>query len=327
MIQAGDFRQSNLITFTASGIERANASNPAPLFTNNAIPTDIPGYELSFVADPDYPGTTYMRASFVHGLGRIYDTSGPSFHGAFSRADLGDPKRPIDTSDQRLEMFTRSYIMIEEDFWTTTDGIKGGIGFGAQYGYWQEGNGGYWQPTTGNSGSPGTGLKINSARAGAIGLYEYQGHSMRMHFDLPRPSGTPYQHYRPVLMTVSHLPPFNYASPYGTEEIIRCGTVVMKKGRWHCVEWRIQMNTIDLSAPDALGNGVANHDGVMQLWVDGVLRWTESDFAWRRHPDMGIEGPWLVWVHGGTTPAAVGEIMHYRHNNYCAATVYIGPRS
>jgi hypothetical protein len=76
---------------------------------------------------------------------------------------------------------------------------------------------------------------------------------------------------------------------------------------------------------DPVGNGVAVNDGIMQIWVDGVLAWEKTDFAWRRHLDLGIKGSWLMFMHGGTVPAAEGEVMHIRHNHYVCAKRYIGP--
>jgi hypothetical protein len=261
----------------------------------------------------------------VHGLGRIYDTSGPSFHCGEPTADLTDPMRPIAPGSTIEECFTRCYLQLDADFWTTLDGIKGGLGFDARWGYWKEGNGGYFQSTTGNSGSKGTGLKVVTERTGKQ-QWEYQGHSMRMHFGECRPSGTPYEKYRAISMMISHNGPFTYGSPYGTEETIRCGNVVVEKGRQHCVELQMRMNSV-VGPFDPAGNGIGVADGVMRLWVDGVMRWEKTDFIWRRHADIGIIGPWIVWVHGGTTPCAPGEVMHYRMANYAWARRYIGPRA
>ena len=325
VFKAGDFRKQNWITYADSrGILRADKSRPAPLGTFNAVPTDIPGYEVAWFADPDVPGTQFMRASFVHGDGRTYSTAGPSFRGEYNAADLNDPKRSI-RQDQRVDAAcVRDYIRLKSDFVSTTDGVKIGNGFDARYGYWKDSSGGHWQPTTGNSGAKGTGLKIISARTDAQGRYEYQGHSIRMHVDQARPSGTPYQKYRPVLVMVSHLGPFNYTPPYGTEEIIRAGTVVLEKERMHSVEWCMKMNSV--AGPfDALGNGTALRDGVLELWVDGVKRWSKTDFAWRRNLEIGISGEWVMAVHGGRTPPAPGEILHFDLNHHVYAERYIGP--
>jgi len=328
VFEAGDFRKSNWFTTTDSlGAIHANAATPSPLGTLNSCPAaSIVGYELDFTDDPDYPGTQYIRPSMVHGLGRIADTSSLNLTGQWATLpNLSDPLRAIDPATVVDEMFVRAYLMLEDNFWTTVDGVKGCIGFDARSGYWMDGNGGYWQNTTGNSGSKGTGLKVVSVLPAANGRYEYQGHSIRQHMGECRPSGTPYQNYRPLLMMASHLGPYEN-TPYGTEEIINCGTAVLEKGVWHCIEWRMKMNSI-VGPFDSLGNGTAVHDGIMEAWVDGVHRWAKTDFAWRRHPEMGINGPLFLTMHGGTVPAAPGEVMRYRLNSYAAAKRYIGPRS
>lgn len=326
---AGDFRQSNWFSYTdGSGFLRGNKMHPVPMPTFNACPTSaaIPGFELEFGDDPDYPGRQYVRASMVHGNGTIADTSSIALQGQYGCVPQMTPDNPARAPDPAThidEIYVRSYIMLEDDFWTAIDGVKGGVGIDARMGYWSDVSGGYWQQTTGNSGSKGTGLRVWSTANPS--RYEYQGHSMRQHWDTCRPTGTPYQGFRPLIMMVSHLGPYDWL-PYGTEEQRRCGTVVVPKGKKFCVEWRCKMNSIDLSSVDALGNGTANHDGIMELWVDGVHRWAKTDFAWRRHPEMGITGHWLVWMHGGTTPCAPGEVMHFRHYDFVAARKYIGPR-
>ena len=147
---------------------------------------------------------------------------------------------------------------------------------------------------------------------------------MRMHLGMCKPSGTPYEKYRPIRMQISHLGPYT-GTPYGTEEDKRCGTVVMEKGRMHCIEWRLKMNSVT-GPVDLLGNGQAVNDGVITLWVDGVERWSKTDFAFRRHQEIGIMGPWIVWVHGGRIPPSPGEILHYKLGSYACAKRYIGPR-
>lgn len=329
VFKAGDFRKENWFTFVDSlGNLRADQNNPAPLSTFATAPVgQIPGYELDFIPDPHSPGKTAMRASFVYGLGRRdVDCPGPSMRGVHTVADASDAMYPI-RADQLIEkMHVRATILLEDDFWTMRDGIKGGIGFDCRFGYWRR-KVGYWQNTTGNSGSRGTGLKIMRSSVDDPGQmqWEYQGHSMRMHLDNCRKAGTPYDKYRPVLMMVSHLGPFDYALPYGTEEIRRCGTVVVEKGRPHDIEFSLEMNSV--AGPfDAWGNGDAVRDGVMALWVDGVKRWEKTDFAFRRNAEMGIAGPWIVWLHGGVQPCLPGEIMHYQMNNWVCARRYIGPR-
>jgi hypothetical protein len=345
VVEAGDMRKSNLVTIDpVGGPMKSNRVSPAPLFLQGTIPTDIPGYDLSFPEDPAAPGTFQMRHSLVHGDGNIYATSGISFYGKpGALPDLNDPLRPLIPGTTAQELYARIYQQLDEDFWTTLDGIKGGIGFDLRFGHWESGNGGYWEGQFGggNSGSPGTGLK-RFEPAGLRGSshktdrWEYSGHSIRMHLGDCRPSGTPYERYRGLSVMASNIGPHDPVNPlYGSEETFRVGNVLLEKGRMHCLEIRVKMNTV--GGPfvpitdslgvvrDPVGNGVAVNDGIMQIWVDGVLAWEKTDFAWRRHLDLGIKGSWLMFMHGGTVPAAEGEVMHIRHNHYVCAKRYIGP--
>jgi hypothetical protein len=100
--------------------------------------------------------------------------------------------------------------------------------------------------------------------------------------------------------------------------------VVLGKGRWYCIEQYIKMNSI-VGPFDAVGNGTAVNDGEYRVWVDGVQAYERTNFRWRRHPDMGIQGFWLDWWHGGTSPAP--RDMHFRMDAVVIARDYIGPRN
>jgi hypothetical protein len=75
---------------------------------------------------------------------------------------------------------------------------------------------------------------------------------------------------------------------------------------------------------DEIGNGVALKDGKYTVWVDGTDAYERSNFRWRRHPEMGVQGFWLNWYHGGTAPAP--RDMHFRMDAVVIARAYIGPR-
>lgn len=96
-----------------------------------------------------------------------------------------------------------------------------------------------------------------------------------------------------------------------------------RQDRWHCVEQQIRMNSI-VGPFDGVGNGTAIDDGVIRTWLDGVLCGEVTNLRWRRHPEMGVQGPWVNWFYGGKLPTETP--MHYRMNHFVLSRKYIGPR-
>jgi hypothetical protein len=267
--------------------------------------------------DPDRPGSVMFRGSFTP-LGR------GSFSGHIEtmRANYNDPLRPPAAVEE--EMFARLYFFLEDDWRSTRDANKMAIGWDLRMGWWNNAQGGYWQSTTGNGGARGSGLKIyaSARRNGSSQSYdcwEYQGHSIRMEAGLGVDDGNPYESLRPVESYVYNL---DQATAYG--DMYRLGNAVIQRGRWHCIEQQIKMNSV--TGPfDAVGNGQAVADGEMRSWLDGVLVSEVKGLRWRRHPEMGIQGPWLNWYYGGKQPTE--RTMHYRMNHLVVARRYIGPRA
>ena len=89
------------------------------------------------------------------------------------------------------------------------------------------------------------------------------------------------------------------------------------------IEQQIKMNSI-VGPFDYIGNGQAVPDGVLRTWIDGVLVDEHTALRWRRHPEMGVQGPLVNWFYGGKQPSEVN--MHYRMNHFVVARQYIGPR-
>lgn len=266
--------------------------------------------------DPDAPGTVMFRGSFT-----------PNGRGSFSgrvetmRADPSDPLRPPATVE--TEMFCRLYLFLEDDWRSTLDANKMAIGWDLRMGWWNDANGGYWQATTGNGGSPGTGLK-RFAPAKSNGStqvrdrWEYQGHSLRMEAGLGTDDGNPYESLRPVETYVYHLD-----QPTGYGQVYRLGNAVLQRGRWHCIEQQIRINSV-IGPFDQQGNGEAVPDGILRTWLDGVLVSEVTNLRWRRNLEMGVQGPWINWFYGGKQASEVS--MHYRMNHFVLARKYIGPR-
>jgi hypothetical protein len=209
-------------------------------------------------------------------------------------------------------LYGRYYVYLEDDWGSELDANKM-PGWDGRMGWWNQA--GYWQSTTGNGGSRPTGLKVKNS---ATNRWEYEGASMRGHGGTKSNDGNPYDDLFWVGSYIYHL---DQDGPYG--ESINWPGVTIGKGRWHCIEQYIQMNSI--AGPlDEFGNGVAINDGIYRVWVDGALAFERSNFRWRRHAEMGIQGFWLNWYHGGT--AAAPRDMHFRMDAVVVARNYIGPR-
>lgn len=130
--------------------------------------------------------------------------------------------------------------------------------------------------------------------------------------------GNPYADLRPMQSYT-----YNLDQPGAYGQVIRLGRGVIAKGRWHCVEQQIRMNSI-VGPFDGVGNGTAIDDGVIRTWLDGVLCGEVTNLRWRRHPEMGVQGPWVNWFYGGKLPTETP--MHYRMNHFVLSRKYIGPR-
>ncbi len=266
--------------------------------------------------DPDAAGSVMFRGSFT-----------PSGRGSFNgivetmRGSAQDPLRAPEVVEP--ELFCRLYVLLEDDWRSTRDANKMAIGWDLRMGWWNDAQGGYWQSTTGNGGAPGTGLKLfapakSNGGSQRADRWEYQGHSIRMEAGTGVDDGNPYEALRPLQDYVYHL-----GQPTGYGDMFRLGSAVLQRGRWHCLEQQIRINSIK-GPYDSLGNGVAVADGLLRTWVDGVLVSEVTGLRWRRHADMGVGGVWINWYYGGKQ--ATERTMHYRMNHLVVARRYIGPR-
>ena len=88
-------------------------------------------------------------------------------------------------------------------------------------------------------------------------------------------------------------------------------------GRKYCLEQRIKLNTFS--------GGVAQSDGILESWVDGVKWYSKSNVLIRQDDErIRYESvPFFNIYHGGNTPP-LGPI-HYEISGVCVATQYIGP--
>lgn len=256
----------------------------------------------SQVKDPK-TGSTYLRGLIPKG-----ETAGCTLE----RSVVEGTRNGIPAKTE-TELYGRYYVFLEEDWGSEAEANKM-PGWDGRLGWWN--SVGYWQNTTGNGGARPTGLKVRNT---AANRWEYEGASMRGHGGTRSNDGNPYDDLFWIGNYMYHL---DQVGPYG--EAIRWPGVVIGKGRWYCIEQYIKMNSI--AGPfDETGNGVAANDGEYKVWVDGVQAYERTNFRWRRHPEMGIQGFWLNWYHGGTVAAP--RNMHFRMDAVVLARAYIGPRN
>ena len=274
--------------FSSPGIYDAGFTPSAPRILNSAS------------------GTTYARGTIEAGTNLSLNARREISKGTGSR---GTPNVVYE------ELYSQYWLYLESDFGTTADtGIKIPA-MGVQFGYWQPV--GYWQQTTGNGGTPGTGLKVDK---GGNSNYEYQGHSVRFITGVSptQADEDPYNGWFRVGIYPYNL---DQQGPFPAGENFL--NVVLRKEQWYCIDIRVRQNSMS-GTQDALGNyATANPDGVYQAWINGYLAYSRTDYRWRRHLEMGVQGLWLDVYHGGVPVSP--STMHYRIDRVSVAKVYIGP--
>jgi hypothetical protein len=215
------------------------------------------------------------------------------------------------------EMFGQYHWYMESDFGTTADTAIKIPAMGIQFGYWNPTGSGYWQSTTGNGGTRGTGLRVTRGS----GAYEYQGHSVRFLTGV-QPTALdddPYRGWFGVGIydyNLDQVGPFPAGAPFPY--------VALRPLQQYCFDIRVKQNTVS-GAQDADGNyATANADGIYQVWINGYQVYSKTNYRWRYHPDMGVQGVWIDVYHGGTEVAP--QDMHYQVDRVSIATAYIGPK-
>ena len=94
-------------------------------------------------------------------------------------------------------------------------------------------------------------------------------------------------------------------------------------GRWHCVERRMKLNSVDSDKSDP-----ANADGVEELWVDGRLTIRKTDVRFRRVEHLRITLFSLeTYYHGLPEQYGRNHPIKVYFDNVVIAKSYIGPMS
>jgi hypothetical protein len=246
-------------------------------------------------------GSTYARGIIPAGK-----------HGGCALERDVSPGNPDGTiANTETELYARYYVYLEDDWGSNVDGNKM-PGWDGRFGAWK--STGYWYPLSGNGGAKASGLKLPSTEPGK---WLYHGSSMRGHGGSVTDDGNPYDSLFWIGGYIYHL---DQPSEYG--EGVKWNGTVLERGKWYSIEHYLKMNSIE-GPFDTIGNGAAVADGLYKAWVDGVQVYERANFRWRRHPEMGLQGFWLNWYHGGKQVSP--KDMHFRMNHVVIARDYIGP--
>lgn len=279
------------------------------------------------VPDPDAPGTMAWRGSFV-AVTTATDPKRQAFDGtkALMGPDFNDPLRP--PKDPVKSAWARMYITLEDDYGHALDGHKIAITWDLRLGWWNEFSKS-WQNLTGNGGARGDG-RMHRQVIGGVERATYWGHMERMEFGQAPVAPFIYGQLRPVLGYNYHLYqagpfPGGASDPNGGAIYSNVVTTKIQKGVPICIEQYLQMNDVDLTNVDALGNGEAIKNGILQTEINGIVVDRREDFAWTRHPLGGIGGFNCNAYLGGRV-AFPGPPMHFRMNHIVLAKRRIGPR-
>ena len=329
---AGDFREENWNE--TPGVWTDESLGRGGLMTYTSM-KKAQYQKTTCVPDPDHPGRYYLDTCIAAG-----EVSGGTMHCQIgARADTTDPLRPIIASEVIDEAFCRVEVWIDPDsFWSNFYAFKfSPVGMDLRHGVWDDQYG--WNHKGGSAYVFGSGQTKSDGRRSLDPKYNqwlYKGHSIRGHtMGWPHPTSTAYPQAIALGIAPSHLGPYDTlwdGGLYGTEQNLRLYMTepdgrlrqhCIPKGRWVTMESQTRLNTIDLSAPDAYGNGIARNDGIFRVWLDGVLVGERTDVAWRCHPHIGVKSNWLMQLHGGNTPT--DHDIRIRYRNFAIARRYIGP--
>lgn len=74
-------------------------------------------------------------------------------------------------------------------------------------------------------------------------------------------------------------------------------------GTWVKVGQHVKLNTVN-------ADGSGNHDGVLQLWINGTLAVDEHDIEFTEAPELGMHYAFVVY-HGGSTTASSDLTLYF----------------
>jgi len=113
---------------------------------------------------------------------------------------------------------------------------------------------------------------------------------------------------------------YDFAAPIGSgsgEPIYFNHNICLRAGRAYALEQYVKLNTQN-------ADGAWNADGIIRMYVDGVLALDVNNRMIRQDRRVGFyDIPFLCLYHGGTL--APNKDIHYELGAVCVAHEYIGP--
>lgn len=102
------------------------------------------------------------------------------------------------------------------------------------------------------------------------------------------------------------------------------GHALLKPDRGYSIELLCRVNSLT-GIPDKWGNQQAVPDGLVEVWIDGVLAFRRPNAVMRRHPFIKCLGPWIDLLQGGTAVPFTPWPLARTLGQVVAARTYIGP--
>ncbi|MGH7349683.1 MAG: polysaccharide lyase [Candidatus Rokuibacteriota bacterium] len=168
-----------------------------------------------------------------------------------------------------------------------------------------------WAPTVDGGKLPGIAGTYGRAGWGGRRSDGTNGWSMRGLFVRAPAEPNPLQH-RTTLGTYAYHA--DMKGGWGEEWTwMRSLHGLVKRNTWYSIEQHFRVNT-----PDAA-------DGVLRVWIDGVLAFEKKDIRVRKVQALKIDRVWMNVYHGGAVPTP--RSLHLYIDNVVIARKYIGPLS
>jgi len=165
-----------------------------------------------------------------------------------------------------------------------------------------------WYPKDGGK-MPGFAGTYGRAGWGDRPVDGFNGWSARGSYGVPQYAANPYFGYTTLGSYATHPD-----TPAGLGTVwpwMRGLLGLVERNRWYCIEQQIRLNT------------PGRKDGILRVWIDGVLAFEETKVRFRDTDALKIEYVWMNVYHGGTAPAP--QDLHLYIDNVVIARTYIGP--
>lgn len=263
-------------------------------YTRQFVSTDVSGRG----------GTVMVRHNPYNGRLTTLDMDAEQTSGRY----LADPTHAASPTHR----FMHYSLWFDEDFIECPFEGSKLPGLSGQYGGWN--SVGYYTGGDGNGGAPTKGIRTSSGFL--------SGWSARSKIEAQPRDDNPLRHKRALSTYLYHVGMTDYWGTnliWGNHDL---GWVLVEANRWYFIDIEVKMNTV-IGPFDELGNGTAVPDGILRVWINGVLVLNRTDITYRRHDYIKIDAIWMDYVHGGSGDPEWDH--HFLEGPVVAADQYVGP--